>query len=97
MSHWSCARKRFYSICLAGLVHRILDYFEDRDIGVMDAYRNACIDDEEDDEFAKYFVEFWLDNDFVGYGSRPQEKAQLLQSLANYELLVAGIGRKPAS
>lgn len=127
MSHWTCARKRFYEICLAGLdvqitcnymmddldeddeidkyigdhlsseensatgasrqwfncakfkqmlrdpganemAHRILDYFEGRDIGVMDTYRESCIDDEDDDEFAKYYAEHRTDSDFVGYG-----------------------------
>jgi len=46
------------------MVHRILDYMENRDISVMDTYRESCIDDSDDDKFAKHYA----DGDAGGYG-----------------------------
>lgn len=121
--HWTCARKRFYDLCLEGLsvqitcnyimdeldedndieayisanlsfespsaigltrnwfdcrkfrtmihnpadnemVHRVLDYFEDRDLGPINTYAESEIEDEQDDAFAKSF----LANRSMSYG-----------------------------
>ena len=39
------------------IVHRVLDYFENRGLGVRDSYFESSLDDGDDDEFARYFLE----------------------------------------
>ena len=46
------------------IVHRVLDYFEDRDLGARDSYLESSLDDDDDDEFARYY----LDNICLSYG-----------------------------
>ena len=49
------------------IVHRVLDYFEDRDHGVMDTFLESCLDEEDDEKFARNYAEHRLANQCYGW------------------------------
>lgn len=50
------------------MVHRILDLFENCDVGTTNTYRESYFDTEEDQEFAKYYLANYYPNPPLGYG-----------------------------
>ena len=50
------------------IVHRVLDYFELRDMDVTSTYENSYIDDFDEQQFAKYYKDHFLDDFQVNYG-----------------------------
>ena len=57
---WFDSRKFYKMLCDPkenDMVHSILDLLEDYDLGMTDAYIESCLDSEEDDAFAKYYID----------------------------------------
>ena len=152
MNHnrWTCARKRFYMLCLDGLsvqitcnymmedlddeqeiekyiiehlsydehsimgrsrpwfngrkfgdmlkdpgendmVHRVLDYFEDRDLGVMETFLESCLEDEKDEKFARDYAEHGFPDQCYGwYLLKTQHKFHKLWPITNFWWREAG-------
>ena len=72
------------------IAHRILDFFEERDMSVRDTYLESCFANQDDCEFAKYYVKSWQEKDLLGYGWYLLKKKHKLWKVTNFWWRIAG-------